>query len=291
MPRAQRPSFRAGVELVSMSVTVTDARGRYVSGLDPSDFTVLEDGRPQELVFFSTAITALTVSLLIDSSASMEQQLPMAQKAAAEFVGRLHPGDTAQIVDFDSRVQVLQAFTDERDVLEQAIWSVTAGGSTALYNAIYIALRQLETQPAAAGDNMRRRVVVVLSDGQDTSSLVTFDELLDIAKRSHVAIYPIRLGPVVPRPGQVRPDTEFELRRLAQETGGRLLVAKDGAALSNVYGQIADELTSQYFLGYLSNNVERGDGWRSIAVRVGRPNVQVRARTGYQFTARGPSRP
>jgi VWFA-related protein len=128
---------------------------------------------------------------------------------------------------------------------------------------------------------------VVLSDGQDTSSLITFDELLDFVKRSHVVIYPIRLGSTTPRPIQVRDDSEFELRRLAQETGGRLLAAKDAAGLSNVYNQIADELSSQYVLGYLSNSAERGQGWRSISVRVARPNLQVRTRTGYHFTAQG----
>ena len=126
----QRPSFRTGVELVSLSVTVTDPSGRYVGDLDPPDFTVLEDGQPQDLMFFSPATTALAVSLLIDSSASMEQQFPLAQKAATEFVARLRPGDTAQIVDFDSRVQVLQPFTDERSALERAIGSIRAGGTT-----------------------------------------------------------------------------------------------------------------------------------------------------------------
>ena len=286
--QAQRPSFRAGVELVSLSVTVTGPAGRYITDLSTDDFTVIEDGRQQELAFFSHASTALAVSLLLDSSASMEGQLPLAQKAASEFVARLRPGDTAQIVDFDSRVQVLQAFTGQRDALERAVWSVQAGGSTSLYNAIYIALRQLETLPAPAGDQIRRRVVVVLSDGKDTSSLVGFDELLDIVKRSHVVIYPIGLGTTAPRSLQVRPDSDFELRRLAQETGGRLLVAKDAAGLSNVYSQVADELTSQYVLGYFSSNTHRADGWRSISVRVGRPNLQARTRTGYHFTSQAP---
>jgi Ca-activated chloride channel family protein len=283
----QRSAFRAGVELVSLSVTVTDSRGRYVSDLITPDFTVLEDGRPQDLVFFSPATTALAVSLLIDSSASMEHQLPLTQKAASEFVARLRHGDTAQIVDFNSRVQVLQDFTSERQALEQAIWSIEAGGSTSLYNAIYIALRQLDTLPTPPSGQVRRKVVVVLSDGQDTSSLVNFDELLDIVKRSHVVLYPIGLGFTAPRPSQVRSDTEFELRRLAQETGGRLLLAKDAAGLSNVYNQVADELTSQYVLGYLSSNVQRGDGWRSISVPVGRPNLQVRTRTGYHVDTQG----
>lgn len=282
-----RPSFRAGVDLVSLSVTVTDSGGRYVGDLSAHEFAVLEDSRPQELVFFSRATSALAVSLLIDSSASMEDELPFAQKAASEFVTRLRPGDSVQIIDFDSRVQVLQPFTADRNALERAISSVESGGSTSLYNAIYIALRQLGTLRARDGAQHRREVVVVLSDGHDTSSLVGFEELLETARRSHGVIYAIALGARLntSRSRLERPDRDFELRRLAQETGGRLLVANGAASLATVYNRIADELTSQYVLGYLSSNAQRGDGWRSISVRVSRSNLQVRTRPGYHVTS------
>lgn len=275
------PSFRAAVEMVSLSVTVTDPSGRYVGDLSASDFTVLEDGRLQDVVFFAHAGTSLAVSLLIDGSASMKQHLPLAQKAASEFVAGLRPGDTAQIIEFDSRVRVVQSFTGDRGALEQAIWGVQAGGSTSLYNAVYIAIRQLEALHLPDGEQLRRKVVVVLSDGRDTSSLIGFDELLDVVKRSHSVIFPIGLGLNAPGPLMARAEQEFELRRLAQDTGGRLLAAKDAASLSNVYNQIADELTSQYVLGYLSSNAQRPNGWRSIAVRLGRPNLQARTRPGY----------
>jgi len=281
----QRPAFRAGVELVSLSVTVTGSGGRYIGDLSAGDFTVLENGRPQDLVFFARASTALAVALLLDSSASMEQQLSVAQKAASDFVARLRPGDVAQIMDFDSRVQVLQPFTDDRDALERAIGSTTSGGSTSLYNALYIALRQLETLRPPEGDAIRRNVIVVLSDGEDTSSLLSFDEVLDAAKRSQSVIYTIGLGLGVEPARRTGGDAEFELRRFAQETGGRLLVAKDATNLSNVYNQIADELTSQYVLGYFSSGTQR-DGWRSLSVRVGRPNLQARTRTGYYASTR-----
>jgi len=283
---ALQQSYRAAVELVVVSVTVTGVNGRYVSDLASADFTLLEDGRPQEVTFFSPPSTALlAVSLLIDSSASMEHQLSVAQKAAVEFVGRLRPGDTAQIVDVAGRVRLVQEFTGERAALESAISKVRGGGVTSLYNAIYIALRQLERVPPTREGQTRRKVAVVLTDGRDTSSLIAFDDLLDVVKRGDVAMYPVRFASTPP-PTQSRPDPDFDLRRLARETGGRMLEAADAVTLSNVYGEIADELTSQYVLGYLSNNVDRGDGWRSISVRVGRPNVQVRTRTGYHFTSR-----
>jgi Ca-activated chloride channel homolog len=276
----QRPAFRAGVELVSLNVTVTQSGGRYVSDLSETDFTVLEDGQPQELVFFSRANMAMAVSLLIDSSASMDRQLQLAQNAAVAFVSRLRDGDVAEIIEFSNRVHVRQSFTGDRQALEEAIRSVRAGGSTALYNAVYIALKQIEQLRAPDRDQPRREVIVVLSDGEDTSSLLTFDELLEAAKHSHTVIYTIGLGLDSSRRPQSRMDPEFVLRRLAQETGGRLFLAKQANQLASVYNEIADELTSQYVLGYLSSHGGAA-GWRSVSVRVGRPNHYARTRPGY----------
>jgi Ca-activated chloride channel family protein len=278
---AQRPSFRTGVDLVLLNVSVTAPGGRHVSGLSADDFDLFEDGRPQAVSFFSPANPALSISLLLDTSSSMEENLPLAQRAAMDFVAKLRPGDMAEVVDFDSRVEVLQPFTSDRSLLESAIERMRAGGSTALYNAVYIALKQLEKVRPQAGDDFRREVIVVLSDGEDTSSLVGFDELLDVAKRSQTAIYTIGLG-LEPASSGIRQQTgEFVLRRLAQETGGQLFMAKQPSELSNVYTKIADDLTSQYVLGYLSSNVRRDGGWRNLAVRVHRPNLQARTRTGY----------
>ena len=285
----QRSTFRGGVDLVSLSVTVTGPGGRYVSDLDAADFSVLEDGRKQELSFFERASTPLAVSLLIDSSTSMYNELPLAQQAASEFVDRLRPGDLAQVVDFDRRVQVLQPFTDDRETLQRAIRRVVARGSTSMFTAIYIALRELGALAKPAGDQLRRDVIVVLSDGEDTSSLVTFDHVLDGAKRSQSVIYTIGLGlgPAPMRRGATHP--EFALRTLAQDTGGRMFLPKTGEQLSGIYGEIADELASQYVLGYVSDNESRS-GWRSIAVRLARPELRARARPGYFATTRSSAR-
>jgi Ca-activated chloride channel family protein len=278
---AQRgASFRSNVDLISLMVSVTSSGGRYMSGLEADDFEVFEDGRLQELTFFSPANTALSVSLLLDSSSSMEGSMPLAQRAAMEFVARLKPEDLAEIVNFDSRVEIMQPFTNDRMLLEAAIQRVRAGGSTSLYNAVYITLRQFEKLRAQGASDGRREVIVVLSDGEDTSSLVTFDEILDLAKRSQTAIYAIGLGfetPALP----VARSGEFDLRRLAQETGGRLFTPKRPEDLSNVYTEITRELTTQYVLGYLSRNDRRDGGWRSISVRLRRPQLQARTRAGY----------
>jgi Ca-activated chloride channel family protein len=277
----QAPSFRAGIDLVLLNVTVTASGGRPVGDLSADDFELFEDGRSEQVSFFSPTNTALSISLLVDTSSSMEGRLLLAERAAMDFVAKLRPGDVAEIVDFDSRVEVLQPFTNDRSLLEAAIERMRAGGSTSLYNAVYIALKQLEKVRPQAGDDVRRQVIVVLSDGEDTSSLVGFDDLVEVAKRSQTAIYTIGLALEPPGPLAPQQAGEFILRRLAQETGGQLFLAKQPSELSNVYTRIADELRSQYVLGYLSSNVRRDGKWRTTAVRVRRPGLQARTRPGY----------
>jgi Ca-activated chloride channel family protein len=283
--QAQRGAFRASVDLVTLSATVTGPNGRYISDLDAGDFTILEDGRRQEISIFERAQSPLAVSLLIDSSGSMSRQMPMARRAASEFVARLRSGDVASIVDFDRRVQVLQPFTDDRAALARAIQRVVARGTTSMFNAVYIALRDHSALPRPAGDEIRRDVIVVLSDGDDTSSLVTHDQLLDAAKRSPSVIYAIGLGIGDPRTRRGPTPPEYALRSLAYETGGRLFLPKDADALSGIYNDIADELASQYVLGYVSANTSPRSGWRTLSVRVGRPGLHARSRPGYYAAA------
>ena len=154
-PDAQRPSFRTTVDLISLTETVTGPGGRQVTDLSADDFAVFEDGRPQELRFFSRANTALALSLLLDTSSSMEASMPLAQKAATEFVVRLRPTDVAEVVGFDSHVEVLQPFTADPRLLEAAIGHVQVGGATAMHNAIYITLRQFQKMRPQAQDDIR----------------------------------------------------------------------------------------------------------------------------------------
>lgn len=277
---AQRTPFRSSVDVVALTVTVTGEGGKYLSGLSTTDFTVVEEGQPQNVTFFQREASPLAVSLLIDSSGSMQHELPRAQEAASEFIARLREGDLAQVVDFDRRIQVLQAFTDDREALERAIRRMAARGSTSMYNAVYVALRELGALASPPEGQVRRDVVVVLSDGEDTSSLVTFDHLLDAAKRSQTVIYAIGLGlgGTATRRGSVPP--QVALRTLTQETGGRLFLPRDSSALKGIYQSIADELASQYVLGYQSTNGDRS-GWRRVSVRVSRPGAQTRTRAGY----------
>ena len=276
----QNPAFRAAIDIVSLNVTVTEGVNRYVTDLDQPDFQVFEDGVRQDVTFFSRRQQPIALSLLLDSSASMEDKLPTLQQSAGNFVKRLRPNDIAQVIDFDSRVDVRQVFTGNQTELLTAINQTAVGGSTSLHNAIYIALKELKKVRAVTEDEIRRQALIVFSDGEDTSSLVTFEEVLDLSKRSETSIYAIALrGADVQTKGFK--EAEYVMRTLALETGGRSFFPNRIEDLSGVYSQIADELASQYTLGYTSKNPRRDGAWRRIDVRVTRPNTTARAKRGY----------
>jgi Ca-activated chloride channel family protein len=282
-PTPPQTPFRAAIDLVSLNVTVTEGAGKYVTDLTANDFSVFEDGVKQDVTFFNRTNLPIALALLMDTSASMETKLPTAQEAAIGFARRLRPQDVAEIIDFDSRVTVLQNFTNNAAELEQAIRKTSAGGSTSLYNAVYIALKDLKKVVAKSTDEIRRQAIVVLSDGEDTSSLLPFEEVLDLAKRSETAIYAIGLR-VPDGPGSSTKgfrEAEFVMRQFAQETGGRAFFPSQLAELAPVYGQISDELSSQYTVGYTSKNPKRDGSWRRVIVRTTRPSTIARTKLGY----------
>jgi Ca-activated chloride channel family protein len=285
-PAGSNTPFRAAVDVVTVNVTVTDSARRMVSDLAREDFVVFEDNRPQTVTLFQKVGVPLAVSLLLDSSASMQDSLAVAQEAASGFVNELGPQDTASIVDFDSRVEVTQGFTSDHAALARAIRRARAGGATALYNALYIALRELSRAAAAdAVGNLRRQAIVLLSDGEDTSSLLTFDEVLETAVRSGTAIYAIGLGGG-PVPSKTERKANYSLRRLAQQTGGRAFFPLEAKDLHDVYRDIKQELSNQYLLAYESTNKFRDGQYHRIAIRVSRPETTARARPGYYAPGR-----
>jgi len=241
---------------------------------------VFEDGVKQDLSFFTRKQQSIAMSLLLDSSASMEDKLPTLQTAATNFVHRLKPSDLAQVIDFDSRVEIRQAFTAKQNELESAIQQTTAGGSTSLYNAIYISLKELAKIRAQGEEDVRRQALVLFSDGEDTSSLISFDEVLELAKRSETAIFTIALRGTDTQSKGFH-EAEFVMRQLAQETGGRAFFPAKIDDLNGVYSEIADELASQYTLGYSSRNSKRDGAWRRIVVQIDKPNVTPRTKRGY----------
>ena len=276
---APQERFRGGIDLVSLNVTVTEG-ARYVTDLDERDFELYEDGVRQEVAFFSKTPQPIALAVLLDTSASMEGKLATAQEAAIGFARRMRPGDTMEVVQFDSQVTVLQPFTSDVAALERAIRQAAVRGSTSLYNAVYISLKSLQKARARSAEDIRREAIIVLSDGDDTSSLVAYDEVLNLAKRSETAIYAIGLKQN-DQPRKEFKEAEFVLRQLSQETGGRAFYPKEIEELPKIYDQIAQELASQYAIGYTSKNPVRNGAWRRINVRLSRPGLIGRTRQGY----------
>ena len=275
----QQPSFRSTLDLVTFHVTVTDRSGSYVEHVTPDELIILENGRPQELSVFQPGGLPLAVTLLLDGSSSMRTSYPAVQEAAAKFIEELRPGDIGSVMAFGNTVRVLQEFTSDRAALEDAVRTPLAGGETALYNALYIAIKELN-KTASADSVPRRRVAVVLSDGEDTSSMVGLQELLETAARSDIAIYSIRMKPTPPSEAGPR-SAESVLRELAEQSGGRAFVCPHQYQLDRVYEQIRAELDRQYAVGYVSRDARKDGAFRRIVVQVLRAGARARAKLGY----------
>jgi Ca-activated chloride channel homolog len=283
-PPAQEPKqpatrLRSGVDLVSLSVTVTEG-ARYVSDLEETDFEVYEDGAKQAITFFSRVQQPIALAILLDTSASMNERLATAQEAAIGFARRMRREDAIEVIDFDSQARILQTFTNDVAALEKAIRSTDVNGSTSLYNAIYVSLKELKRVKASSPEEIRRQAIVVLSDGDDTSSLVPYEEVLDLAKRSETAIYAVGLRPSGTYRTEFK-EAEFVLKQLAQETGGRAYFVLTAAELPKIYEQISEELANQYSLAYQSKNPMRNGAWRRVVVRTTKPGLTARTRLGY----------
>jgi Ca-activated chloride channel family protein len=273
------PTFAVGVEVVSLSLVVADEKGRPVATLGPEDVTLLEDGVPQPISLFAQQEWPIRLQVMLDGSASMGAALPVAKRAAQRLLRTLGPGDEAEVAQFSRRLRVLQPSTSDQQALARAVDQVAPDGETALYNALYVTLKDLARDRDP--DELRRRAIVVLSDGEDTASMVDDEQLLDLARRAGVVIYSIGLltPPPLGHPGS--PVPTYVLTALARETGGRAYFPRSLAELDGTYDRIAADLRTLYGVGYVPLNPRADGGFRRIAVRTRVPGLQVRHRTGY----------
>lgn len=284
VPQLQQPGvFRSSSALVALNVTVQDKNARFVAGLQPGDFAVYEDGVKQQVQFFESSAVPVDLIVLIDTSSSMSDKVAAVHDAASGFLRTMRDGDRGAVVAFANTVSVLQPLTSDRTLLEQAVRGTGARGSTSLNNAVYIALKEFG-QPAHAAAAVRRQAIVVLSDGADTSSLVSFDDVLDLARQSGVNIYPLALQSMPPGAAPQRvglSESDRSMKQLARETGGTAFFP-DAGQLKAVYTGIAAELASQYSIGYVPLNGRSDGRFRHVAVQVvTRPDLRSRTRQGY----------
>jgi Ca-activated chloride channel family protein len=275
------PVFESRVEMVELDLSVRDRGGRCIAGLTLPDLAVLEDGVPQTPAYLLGEPRPLDLVLLIDTSASLEPVFGRVRQAARRLIRSLRPGDAAEIRTFSARAGILQGMTDDASLLEGALDRLTASGETALHDALYVALS--ERRPL--DDDVRRPVVVLITDGVDTASHVTDDQVMERARASRsLAVFAIGL-PVASRDSSER--SRYFLGTLSAQTGGRAFFPATADSIPEIFEDIAAELGGRYAIGYQPTNAARNGAWRRVAVRIlNRPGVEVRHRAGYYADGR-----
>ncbi len=284
------PTIKAEVSLVNLFATVRDKNKRVVTDLKKEDFRISEDGREEQVAFFSHEVTMpITLGLLLDTSGSEQNMLGAIQDAGSRFLRRvMRKGDETMIISFDTDVDLLADFTDDKSILDRAIRKArinTPGGGyiagnpgpvgsgnltgTALYDAIYL----------ACGDKLNgeagRKAIVIVTDAQDEGSKVRLEEAIEAAQRTDTVIHVLLVAD--PRFG----GNGGVARRLADDTGGRVIYVSSEKKLEEAFDQISEELRSQYTLSYYPTNVAKDGKFRKVKVDVANHDFKVLTRKGY----------
>jgi Ca-activated chloride channel family protein len=270
---AQPPTFRADVALVPVFATVTDDDGHPVPDLTKEDFEILDDGKPQPLALFERTTRPLTVVVMLDTSASMTSALDLLKAAAEQFVIRLLPHDRARICVFNDKIQFSGAFTADRDALARSVRDSDYGNSTRLYDGLDASIDALRD----VGD---RKVILVFTDGEDTSSRTRRRTVTSRARAEDVMVYAIGLRTRHVEDGETVDSTpDPGLRKLAGETGGGYFELTESEDLSSTFTRVGRELHSQYLLAFTP---AAHDGRvHSLSVRINRADLSVRTRRSY----------
>src|SRR5580692_9988370 len=278
--------IRVQVNVVNLFATVRDKHKAVVTGLKQDDFQVYEDGQPQEISYFSAESTLpITVGLLIDTSGSEYYMLSGEKDAGSRFLARvLRKGDLAMIMSFDTDVDLLADFTDDRGVLNRAInraqVNVPVGGiivqgplpssgtgGTNFYDAVYLAAHD------KLSDEAGRKAIVVLTDAEDTGSKLNLQDAIEAAQRTDTVVHIL----LVAADG----GDQSVAKRLTDETGGRMIVVRNEKNLEQAFDQISEELRSQYTIGYTPSNKKHDGNYRKIKVEMKNKDYSVLTRRGY----------
>lgn len=271
----QNDSDEISVEssIVVLNASVTDKNGKAVFGLKREQFKIFEDGKEQTLDFFQSQESPYAAVILMDTSGSMEQRVSLARSAAIAFLDGLRADDNAAIYNFDSKVSLVQNFSNTRDMVEKA-FDLKADGMTVLNDAIFQAATELEKRPE------KRRAILVLSDGADTRSKHSSDKALKAALKANATIYTVDMSAIGSN-GKDRMQSQGALKNFAEKTGGKFVATPGGIELRNAFKNIAEELGNQYTFGYEPNEVKKDGKWHTLEVKISRPNLIVRTREGY----------
>jgi len=267
--------FRAGVDVATFGVTVTDKKGHLIGDLAKDDFEIFEDGKKQSIEFFAhgDGDTALPMhlGLMIDASGSMQNEMKLAQGAAIKFLNMLPDAEDITLVDFDTQVRITQYPQRDFARLVERIRQRKADGFTALYDALGTYLDGADSQDG-------RKVMVMYTDGGDTRSALSFSETMDLLKASNVTVYAIGL---LESTGSARAQLQMTLRQLVEATGGQAFFPVAMKEVESTYEKVLAEIKGQYHLGYQSTSARTDGAWRKVEIKVKRQDLRIRSRRGY----------
>ncbi len=259
--------------IVLVNVTILDRSGKTVGGLTEKQFKIFEDGVEQKIESFAAEETPFAAVILMDTSGSMESRVSIARSAAIKFLEGLRIDDNAAIYHFHSKVELVQDFSNSRDIVER-IFDLKADGMTVLNDAVFKAAELL------AARKEKRRAIIVLSDGADTQSKRSQDKALKAANAAGATIYTIDMS---------SPDATLKeklqnqsaLKSFAEKTGGTFVATPGGNGMRDAFKRIVEELGNQYTLAYSPKDAKKDGKFHSIEVTVSRPNLTLRTRKGY----------
>jgi Ca-activated chloride channel family protein len=277
---AQQPTFRAGTELVTFGVTVTDRRGNFITDLSADDFEVVEDDKTQPLKYFTRGTEfdggpELHVGLLFDTSGSMGEDIRMARSAAIRFLNTLSDAEDITLVDFDTEVRMSKYGQQDFPRLVERIRSRKPEGFTAMYDALGLYLQGAELDDG-------RKILVLFTDGGDTRSTLSFTDVMTLLRASDATVYAV--GFIENQPGSVKGQQRLRLAQIANETGGEAFFPLSMKQIDGAYEKIVAQIRAQYTLGYVSSNAQHDGRWRKVEIRVRRPDLKdlrVQTRKGY----------
>ena len=286
----QPPVFPAGLEMVEVTVTARDERGGLVSDLRPDDVAVREDGREQEMLIFAPASgpeqreeLVLNLGMLFDTSESMRPNLRLSQESATRFLEAIPRARDLLLVFFDRDIRLSRYNSENQQGIFSRILETRGEGYTALYDAIVVYLSRVADTPG-------RKVLVLFTDGDDTTSQATPDDVFRMLRASSVTVYPVAFTSHLPAGTTETVRSRAFLAGLAQATGGRVFEPHASKELAAIYRSILDELGCQYVIGYKSDNTARDGKFRKIALEVRRAGVKLRYRPGYSVARIEPPR-
>jgi Ca-activated chloride channel family protein len=285
------PVFRVGLDLVNVTVTVRDGKGGLVSDLTAEDFVIREDGRPQKLEVFAPAAQpgereelALNLGMLFDTSESMRKDLRLSQESAIRFLEAIPRARDLLLIFFDRDIRISRYSSENQQGIFGRILETKGEGYTALHDAIAVYLSRVAGTPG-------RKVLVVFTDGDDTTSQVPPGEVQRLVRSSDVTIYPVAFS------GEHRRNTSEALRArsflysLGELSGGQVFQPTASRELAAIYQSILDELGTQYVLGYTSDKPAHDGKFRRISVELKRPGLKLRHRPGYDAPKDEPPKP